>query len=471
MSVIRPKPPEDPIHYDPTAVFAAGGPSRSSLDRLVPRLEQARRHLLAGPGVRDAVGPNDTVRDAPAFTELPDRLLADYGTRRPESDLFAVLTVARRIRETVDRVVVIGAGCPALAARAVFEACCHPFHNELSRGERGGRPRLSFAGFTTDNDSTQGLLDLLAPPGSVRGAADLLQRWGVVVVDATGDHRETALATRLFLASLSETVHGDPRRLAELVVPVTCRTGRLAAVARAIGCVDAFTIPDGIDGRSAAFTAAVLLPAAIVGIDVVRLLEGAAAMNRRFREAPVADNPVLQAAAVARLAEPADGAAVRVLLAWSDRLEAFGLWYGRLVAESFAAAGPGVVPFTAVAGRDGAPRGLQPRDAGGGGIVTELLVGEPRRDRLTLPAVAEIAADEDGLEGLVGRSWPDLLASTVAGRSGSATAGRGQAAGILLPRVDEHTVGQLLQMLMLATAVEGRLAADEASGQASVRDE
>lgn len=449
MSVIRPKPPEDPILYDPAAVLAAGGPSRQGLDRLGPELEQVRRELLAG-------------RSAPSFIDLPDRLLADYGTRRPESGLFAVLTAARRIREAVDRVVVVGAGCPALAARAVFAACCHPFHNELSRGERGGRPRLSFAGFTIDNDSTQGLLDLLAPPGSVGGAADLLQRWAVLVVDAAGDHPETAVATRLFLASLADAVQGDRRRLAELVVPVARRTGGLAAVARAIGCVDAFTIPDGIDAEFAAFTAAVLLPSAIVGIDVVRLLEGAAAMNRRFREAPVADNPVLQFAAVARLAQPAAGPAVRVLSAWSDRLEAVGLWYGRLVAETLGGPSLGIVPLTAVVGRDLPPCGPRPPDAG---LVTGLHVGAPRRDRLTLPAVAEIAADEDGLDGLVGRSWPDLQASAVAGRSGPAAAGRGPTADILLPRIDEHTIGQLLQMLMLATAVETGLAATDAAGR------
>ena len=57
-----------------------------------------------------------------------------------------------------------------MGTRALFEACCHPFHNELPRGERGGRPRLSFEGFNMDNDSAQGLLDLVAPAGKPRNA-------------------------------------------------------------------------------------------------------------------------------------------------------------------------------------------------------------------------------------------------------------------------------------------------------------
>jgi hypothetical protein len=132
-------------------------------------------------------------------------------------------------------VVVLGGGADITGVRAVFEACCHPFHNELSRGERGGRPRLSFEGFRFDNDLAQGLLDLVAPHGRPRGD-DLLDRWATLVVDAGGDAPEAAVATRLFLAALLQAVGGDVRRLAELVVPITGRTGRLANVAQGLRC-------------------------------------------------------------------------------------------------------------------------------------------------------------------------------------------------------------------------------------------
>jgi glucose-6-phosphate isomerase len=456
MSVIRPKPPEDPLHYDPAGVLAAGGLSRSSLEGLVPRLEHARRESLADLDRWRSGRGAEGAPLGPAFIDQPERLLADYGTRRPESELFAVLTVARRIREAVDRVVVLGAGGSLLGARGVFEACCHPFHNELSRGERGGRPRLSFEGFAVDNDSAQGLLDLVAPPGGVRGPADLLQRWAIVVVDGSGETLETAVATRLFLKPLFEGVGCDRRRLAELVVPVAGRTGRLADLARTVGCPDVFTIPDGVGGRFSAFTAAGLLPAAIVGIDVVRLLEGAAAMNRRFREAPVADNPVLQCAGASHLAESALGATVRVLAGWSNRLEGIGRWYDHLFSESLGAAECGATSLTPVTDGDSRERGQQ-HQRGCCQLVTNLLVGEPRRDRLTLPALAGIAADEDGLDGIVGTSWPDLLAAAAAVAGDACAADHRPTADILLPRIDEHAVGQLLQMLMLATVVEGRL--------------
>ena len=398
MSVIRPKLPEDPLRYDPAAAGANGTISREAVAALANRLEAVRTEVL---GDADGGRAADRLAPAVAFLGLPDRLLADYGTTRPQSELFAILREARRVRETVDRVVVIG-GAGIVGARAIVEACCHPFHNELGRGERGGRPRLSFAADDLDNDVAQGLLDLVAPHGSSRGD-DLLDRWALVVVNERGS-AETAT---VFRAALRDAVAGDERLLAERVVSIRDTSGLVdESVGR--GSPAAFTIPGGVRGGFAVFTAVGLLPASIAGCDVVRLLEGAAAMNRRFREAPVADNPVLQFAAVSRVAAAGSGAAGRGVASTSRQLTAVGAWCDRLRSSSV--------------GTVGAGRGVPP---------ASLAVAECRRDRLVLPSPEPAAAGQGG--------------------DGGATA------EIHLPRLDEHAVGQLLQMLMLARAIEDRL--------------
>jgi glucose-6-phosphate isomerase len=399
MSVIRPKPPEDPLRYDPAAAGANGTISREAVAALANRLEAVRTEVL---GDADGGRAADRVAPAVAFLGLPDRLLTDYGTTRPQSELFAILREARRVRETVDRVVVIG-GAGIVGARAIFEACCHPFHNELGRGERGGRPRLSFAADDLDNDVAQGLLDLVAPHGRSRGD-DLLDRWALVVVNEGGS-AETAT---VFRAALRDAVGGDERLLADRVVSITRATGLGAAAVVRGGCPEAFTIPAGVRGGFAVFTAVGLLPASIAGCDVVRLLEGAAAMNRRFREAPVADNPVLQFAAVSRIAAAGSGAEGRGVASTSRQLTAVAAWCDRLRPASV--------------GTVGAGRGVPP---------ASLAVAEWRRDRLVLPSPGPAAAGQGG--------------------DGGATA------EIHLPRLDEHAVGQLLQMLMLARAIEDRL--------------
>lgn len=443
LSVIRPKPPQDPIGYHPPAA-GSDTPAPGGAAALAARLEAARAELTATADDRRRSAGGDLATPATTLVDLPDRLLDDYGRDRPSSELFAILRAARRIRDAVDRVVLGGEAGVVLAVRALFESCCHPFHNDLPRGERGGRPRLAFEGFAIDNDSTQGLLDLVAPAGRPPGA-DLLDRWALIAVGAAT--RETALATRLLLAALAGP-EADRCRLADLVVPISAPGDRLAAVAGALGCADAFAIPPGAAGVCAPFSAAGLLPAAIVGMDVVRLLEGAAAMNRRFREAPVGANPVLDHAARSHLA---GAAGLRVLSVPSCRLETLGWWHARLLAETLGVATLVATPLTdlvaAAAGRAGRPAGADRPDV----LVTRIVVGEPRRDRLVLPAPGAFAHEEDPFDAPAGVSWPELQAAAGA-RDGTPSEER-----IVLPRIDEHAIGQLLQMLMLSARVEGRL--------------
>ena len=407
MSVIRPKLPEDPIEYEPAAVFVLAGSSPERRDAAEAGLERARKDLLGA-----------------ADVTLPDRLLDAYNTGggRAASQLFAVLQAARQIRDTVDRVIMLGDGCGPLGARAIFESCAHPCHNDLSRGERGGRPRLSFVGSPLDNDAMQGLLDLVAPAGKPRGS-DLLDQWAIIVGGTTDGGPGMAAATRLLLAALLESVGGDRIELAHRVVPITSPTGGLADLATALGCTNGFTIPEDVGAGGSVFTPQGLLPAAVVGIDVVRLLQGAAAMNRRFYEAPVADNPVLQFAGVSRqMAE--QGGMARVFASASSQLDTVGRWHGRLTAT--------------------AHRGLP--------LITNLVVREPRRDLLVVPPLQVCAANADGLDRLTGTSWLDLLAATRQNEARSPS----PADTILLPRVDEHAIGQLLQFLVLANLVASR---------------
>ena len=96
------------------------------------------------------------------FTEMPERILEAYRNDRENSELGRVLSTAARIGEVCDRVVVLGIGGSYMGARALMESCCAPYHNELSRAERGGRPRVYFEGNNVDNDALSGLLQLVA---------------------------------------------------------------------------------------------------------------------------------------------------------------------------------------------------------------------------------------------------------------------------------------------------------------------
>jgi glucose-6-phosphate isomerase len=359
-------------------------------------------------------------------------------------------------------VVVVGIGGSYMGARALMEACCHPFHNEVDRAQRGGRPRLYFEGNNLDNDWIQGLLDLLPTRGNSQDPTD---RWAIIVISKSGETLETAVAFRLFLAALTKACDNDMALVAPRVVPITGRTGRLRDLVEELRCPSIFRVPDGVGGRYSVFSPVGLLPAAVLGIDIFKLLQGAAAMTDHFREAPFDENIVLQFAAVNYLVHQAQGANIRVLSVWSKSLESLGFWYDQLLAESLGKEQRGPTPLTVVNTRDLHSRAQQHQEGAYDKLINNLIVERWRCDSLFVPSRA---SDPDQLNVLVSKTVPDLMRAAIVGTNHAyAQVGR-PTADLRLPAVDEPSLGQLLQMLMLATVVEGRLMKINPYGQPGV---
>jgi glucose-6-phosphate isomerase len=465
-------PKNEPLSYDPSGVFLdEHGTRRSHLAELAPRLEAARAETLADVELWDSKRPvpeNKQPLDA-GFVELPERLLSAYKADRRGSELGRILATAARLRDAVDRVVVLGIGGSYMGARALMEACCHPYHNELSRGERGGKPRMYFEGNNVDNDAAQGLLDLL---GHGRRAHDLSDRWAIVVISKSGGTLETAAAFRIFLAALQASLGDDRDLVAQHVVPVTGQSGRLFDLATALGCKELFDIPDGVGGRFSIFTAVGLLPASILGIDIVRLLEGAAAMNERFRTAPafsnrsnLRENPVLDYVGVCHLMEEQRGATIRVLSTWGKGLESAGMWYDQLLSESLGKHQRGATPITVVNTRDLHSRGQQHQEGRRDKLITNVIAETVRRDRL---AIEQSQLDQDRLNELADKTLPDIMAAAIAGTNQAYAEDGRPTADLQMYGLDEFSMGQFFQMMMLATVVEGRLIGINPYGQPGV---
>jgi len=455
----------EPITYDwQGTLLEKTGISPGQLSELAPRLQKARDEVLAdadlwrsGRPVPEKKQPLDA-----GFMGLPDRLLAEYEKDGRESELGHILTTARRMADDVDRVVVLGIGGSYMGARALMESCCHPYHNELSRAERGGHPRMYFEGNNVDNDATQGLLDLLGRGQALHGVED---RWAIAVISKSGGTLETAVAFRQFLSALRQSCGSDEKMLADLVVPVTGPSGRLFDLAEELGCPDVFKIPDGVGGRFSIFTPVGLLPAALLGLDIVRLLEGAAAMNRRFANNPPGDNPVLDYTGVCHLMEKHRGATIRVLSTWGKGLESAGLWYDQLLSESLGKQEQGATPITAVNTRDLHSRGQQHQEGRRDKLITNLAVRHARREPLP---VGHSELNQDRLNGLADKTLPDIMAAALAGANQAYAEDARPTADLLLPYLDEYSMGQLFQFFMLATVVEGRLIGVNPYGQPGV---
>ena len=453
------------LTYNPAGVmFPNTGLSPDDLKALAARLDAARKEVLADAELWKNHGPVPAAKEPldAGFIDLPDRLLAEYAKDRERSELGRILLCAKRLSDAADRLVVLGIGGSYMGARALFEACCHPYHNELSRADRGGYPRLYFEGNNADNDAAQGLFDLLGRKPKFNTVDD---RWAMVVISKSGGTLETAVAFRTLLGALREATGNDAQKLASLVVPVTGENGRLFELSKALGCRETFYIPDGVGGRFSVFTAVGLLPAAAIGLDIIKLLEGAAAMNEHFRTAPVEKNVVLQYVGVCQLLEEKSGLQTRVLSTWGKGLEAAGLWYDQLLAESLGKQERGALPLTVVNTRDLHSRGQQHQQGRRDKLITNVIVDQVKRDRIS---VGRSDLDQDQLNSLAGKTLPEIMAAAIAGTNQAYAEDERPTADLHFPRQDECSLGQYFQMMMLATVVEGRLIGINPYGQPGV---
>lgn len=436
------------------------------LAELAPQLEAIRDEMLgrdmAMLAGQQPIPPELEPLDA-GFIHLPARLLEAYEADRQGSELGRLFRMATAMHAHVDRVVVLGIGGSYMGARALMDACCQPYWNELSRGARGSRPRMYFEGNNVDNDASQGLLQLLTG-GQQRPVVDEHQRWALVVISKSGGTLETAIAFRQFLQALRES-GPDRDQLARLVIPVTGADGKLAKLAAGLGCPDVFPVPDGVGGRFSVFSAVGLVPAALLGINCIHLLEGAAAMTDHFATAPAAENLVLQMVGVNHLLEKHRGTRVRVMSIWSKALETLGLWYDQLSAESLGKRGLGFTPLTMVNTRDLHSRHQHHQQGTPDKVFNNIIVENYRADPLPVGWQED---DSDQLNGLAERTLPEVMRAAVEGTNQALAEDDRPTTNLWLPRADELHMGQLMQLLMLATVVEGRLMGINPYGQPGV---
>ncbi len=250
---------------------------------------------------------------------------------------------AARAVERFDALVVIGIGGSAVGAKAVRDALLPPFWNERAPTARAGRPRL----YVLDNPDPATVLALL-------GRLDL-RNTAVNVVSKSGTTAETTANFMVVWDRLRRALdegpargpasaegpaspsaglrHGSSRDAARRLVVTTGSAGPLRRLAEDLGAV-CLPVPGNVGGRFSVLSAAGLLPAAAVGLDVDALLGGAGEMARRCATPVLRDNPAGLVATLLHAAHVETGAWGHVLMPYGDRLRGLGAWFRQLWAES-----------------------------------------------------------------------------------------------------------------------------------------
>src|SRR3954470_13269508 len=374
----------------------------------------------------------------------------------------AIAEFADEMRPDLDYVCVVGIGGSALGAYALDVAMRGPHPVQTAAGKpngkgRGARPQL----VVLDN----------IDPGFIAAALERMnpKRTAVVVIAKSGSTAES-LATFLIVREWLSAALG--KRSRERIIAVTDpKKGDLLAIARQEKYA-LFFVPPNVGGRYSVFSPVGLVPAALIGLDIGKLLRGAKDANAICWSEKLEQNPALTSAAVHHALDTRRGKKIEVVYAYSSYLWGAAFWYRQLWAESLGkrvnrrgeVVETGQTPVAALGVTDQHSQSQLymegPRDK----MFTFWEVEKPRAE-LRIP---KDFSKYDSFGYLGGKTLGQLFrAELVATEAAFTQAGRPNCRWTL-PRVDEHTIGALFQTLEFQTAFAGELYGVDAFDQPGV---
>jgi len=372
----------------------------------------------------------------------------------PFMDLPAKIGEARKILAYADakaplfeNFVVLGIGGSALGAIMLQTALRPAFYNLLPNSKRGNRPRL----FVEDNVDPDRIADLL----DVLDARKTL----FCVVTKSGGTAETMSAFLVARDLVARRV--GAKKVREHFVAITdAAKGNLRKIADAES-LDDFIVPDGVGGRFSVLTPVGLLPAAMAGIDILALLRGAARMKKRCLSATMTQNPALMAAALQYMACTYKEKTIQVMMPYSHSLRDVADWYRQLWAESLGkkmdldgnTVHAGQTPIKALGATDQHSQVQLYNEGPNDKTFTFLRVNAFHNTLRIPPAYKNI----DALAYLGNRTMEELINAECLATEMAVTLNQRPNSCVILPQVNEDSLGQLLFMFEMQTAFAGAL--------------
>ncbi len=332
-----------------------------------------------------------------------------------------------------DYVVCIGIGGSYLGAKAVIEALSDSF---AAYAPKGGHPRVLFAGQNIGEDYLAELQSLL------KG-----QRFGIIVISKSGTTTEPAIAFRLLKEQLENQVGKEAAR--ELIVAITdASRGALRTLADTEG-YKTFIIPDNVGGRFSVLTPVGLLPIAVAGFDIARLVAGARAMQDSTLHAGPS-NPA-ETYAIMRNSLYRSGKKIEILVNFNPKLHYFAEWWKQLYGESEGKEGKGIFPASVDLTTDLHSMG-QWMQQGERTIFETVISVENSNCELRIPGDKD---NLDGLNYLAGRRVDEVNKMAELGTRIAHVEGEVPVIKLTIPQLDEHTLGELIYFFEKACGISG----------------
>ncbi len=344
---------------------------------------------------------------------------------------------ADKIKSDSEILVVIGIGGSYLGARAAIEFLKSHYYNNKKKDT----PDIYFAGNSISSTALAELLEICE-------GKDV----SVNVISKSGTTTEPAIAFRIFKKYLEER-YGKEEAKKRIYCTTDKARGTLKALADEEG-YEEFVVPDDVGGRFSVLTAVGLLPIAVAGCDIDKLMEGAQKAREEYSVNDLSKNDCYKYAA-ARNILLRKGKQIEMLVAYEPRFTMMAEWYKQLFGESEGKDCKGIFPASAVFSTDLHSLGQYVQD--GQRMLFETVVSIKESEKEIY--IEKEENDGDGLNFLAGKPMSFVNEKAFQGTILAHTDGNVPNLVIELPKADEETLGYLIYFFEKACAISGYMLA------------
>ncbi len=349
-----------------------------------------------------------------------------------------IKAAAKKIQSDSDVLLVIGIGGSYLGARAAIEFLGHSFYNVVDKSIRKA-PEIYFCGNSISSTYLKHLMDVV-------GDRD----FSINMISKSGTTTEPAIAFRVFKEKL-EAKYGKEGAAKRIYATTDKAKGALKHVADEEG-YETFVVPDDVGGRFSVLTAVGLLPIAVSGADIDKLMEGAASGRKRALNYAFEENDALQYAAMRNILLR-KGKSVEILANYEPSVHYVSEWWKQLFGESEGKDQKGLFPASVDLTTDLHSMGQFIQDGSRLMFETVLEIETPREE-LT---IGEEPVDLDGLNYLAGKTVDFVNKSAMNGTVLAHTDGQVPNFMVRIPEVNEFYLGELFYFFEFACGVSGYL--------------
>lgn len=359
-------------------------------------------------------------------------------TNYDKTEFSRIKKAAKRIIKTSDVLLVIGIGGSYLGARAVIEALTHTFSNSLSKDKRKF-PQIVYVGNNLNPNYINDVIDYIGD-----------KEVSINVISKSGTTTEPAIAFRIFREFL-ENKYGLEEARKRIYVTTDKEKGALKKLATEEK-YETFVIPDNVGGRYSVLTAVGLLPIAIAGLNIDKLMDGARFAQEKYSDENVKYNDCYKYAVLRNMLYEKEKN-IELLVTYEPKLHYFLEWWKQLFGESEGKDLKGIYPSSAEFTTDLHSLGQYIQEGRRNLLETVLQIKKPNSN-LTIPLDED---DLDGLNYLAGKDLDYVNKKAMEGTIEAHVSGEVPNILIQVDALNEEGIGHLIYFFEKACAMSGNL--------------